>query len=163
MKGIIIVLALLAPGLSWAQCNALRKKENKATGEIRLTTDKSETASVIREIRLNKTTYYLSLSAPGNTNTNHQGVSLLLDGDTKLDWPNEMVMVAPSSLHGNAHFKAQSYIELTNEQIQALIKKRIVTYKLYVFDGIIKERIGESLRKQIECLVNVNPDEVKVN
>ncbi len=161
MKGIIIILALSLPILSWAQCSALRKKENKSTGEIRLATDKSEAASVTREMRLNKTTYYLSLSTPGNTSSNQHGVTLLLDDGNKLDWPNAMVMSTPSSPHGNTHFKAQSYVELTTEQLQALTKNRIVNYKLYIFDETVKERHGESLRKQIECLVTVNPAEVK--
>ena len=162
MKQLLPIFVFL-PLISFGQCKDLRKRTDKFSDKITLMTPLDEPASITRFIESGKSTYFLRLTAPAMASADRKGVKLLLSDGQRIEWPDEEVEVEVTTFHPrwDTNFRAKAFIELTEEQMQHLQKSRITDYQLYIYDWEVKEKLGETLRLQINCLTTIDPASVK--
>jgi hypothetical protein len=146
------------PYLSQAQCKALRKKKDKTTGGLTITTDPKEPVHMVKRIDNTSTTYYLTLSAPASGSGDRTGVFLMVADKALHKWPDQVVTVTATrhrAWWGNP-LTATSTVVLSPDQVPTFTTNRIRDYELGEFDWVVKDELGEKFRQQVECLVKVN-------
>ena len=163
MRIYILLVGLLLPFAAHAQCKALRKKKEKSTGKLTITTDPKEPVSLSKVLQGETTTYYLRISAPASATGDKKGVFIMVSDKTLYKWPEETIAVQAErnrSWRDNS-FTATSTLVLTADQLQSFATYRINDYELGEFEWTVNEGSGELFRRQVGCLVNAKPKKNK--
>lgn len=136
-------------------CDKIERKIDDFTSEINLNSPLSEgrkTSDVIiyKDIKSGKATYYLRLTAYGNTvSVDGKGVIILFEDGTKLNKPTQKVDVeAESSI-----FEYSAFITLTPNDLILLKTKKIAKFRLYIYDNSIDEYFAEKFTYYVKCIV----------
>lgn len=137
------------------QCNLIQRKIDDFTGEITLRSPinyKSQNIpfAIIKTIKNSVTKYYLSLSSYGlNVSVDINDITILFDDNSKLNKKSKIdVNVAKN---GNG-YRYSAFIPITQQDLDILSTKKIIKYRLYIYDYSLNDENGEMFKSLIKCI-----------
>ena len=138
-------------------CSRIEKKSDDFTNEVSYSTPFYEGKDLIplvfyKIIKGGNKTYYLSLTANGNTVVvDGKGVIILFEDGTKINKPNVKIEVNAKS----DGYEYSAFFPLTVQEIQFLKNKKITNYRLYIFDNKLNKSFAEKLKYYSKCLLEI--------
>lgn len=131
-------------------CKDIETTTDKFNGDTTSRSSYSEGISFIKVTKGGTSNIYLAINETGATlNVGKKGLTLLLKNGKKINRPNAKIDTKVNSSGGYIY---SAFIELTEEEIELIIKNHITDDRLYVYDGEIKN--GEKLSEYLKCLTN---------
>lgn len=128
-------------------CKDITIETDKFTGETKAISNYSEGISFIKVTKDEVSKIYLTINESGSTpNVGKKGLILLLENDKRIERVNAEIDVKT----GSRNYVYSAFIELSEAEIDLLLKNDIIADRLYIYDGEIKN--GKKLREYLKCL-----------
>jgi hypothetical protein len=135
-------------------CQSIQLNTDLITKEKQYSSPVFENPTVLKYVKNNVSTYYLSLTAKGSTlNVNEKGVVILFTDDSKLIKSNEKINVDVNSDASGWEYSA--FIRLLPSDLALLSKKKIQMFRLYIYDTKVDTNHSEMLPLYVNCLKNL--------
>lgn len=132
--------------------NILIKKDKFEDLETHMTPFGNQGLSLMKSIRNNIKTYYLSVKVNGGTlNVGEKGAYILLENGKKISKPNEKIDVDYNSRNAS-DWEYSAFIQLSQEEISLLKSSRITDVKLYIYENEITIKNGLIIQEYLKCL-----------
>ena len=104
-----------------------------------------------KTVKSDKVTYYLSLQTFGSTvNVGKTGVIILFDDGTKMSKPTVKIDVDAEE----KGFKYRAFIPLTEIEVKSLNTRKIVKFRLYIYDEEVSPGFAEKFSYYVKCVLD---------
>lgn len=134
-------------------CREIEMIADKFTGDTTYLTPYASGFRFIKKKKGKNETIYLAKNQPGSTlNVNEKGLIILLENGKRIEKPNAVLDVKPSS-YGSGYVYSV-FEELNSTDIDLLLNNLITDSRLYIYDGTTSKDDAKILIEYLKCITN---------
>lgn len=137
-----------------AVCSKITVETDDFTGDKTIRTPFGPDAQLTKIIKGGTATTYLSLDAKGSTlNVGEQGVIILFEDGSKLEYPSEAI---DSDVGSGSSWDYSAFIRLDNETLNKLTIQPLDKWRLFIYDNDFDQTEAEMFQIQAKCISEMN-------